>query len=68
MLWQDWNEDVLPVHGVDESIGGLDARGQPGQPPRGDDDPALVQHAGKDHQHVVNPDSVVILGDIALKG
>lgn len=67
MFGQDRNEYVLPVHGVDESVGGLDASRQPGQPPRGDDDAPFVQHARKDDEHVVDPDCIVIFRHISLK-
>ena len=67
MLWQDGDENVLPIHGVDQGVGGLDAGGQPGQPPRCDNDSSLVEHTGEDDQHVVNADGVVIFRDIALE-
>ncbi len=66
MLRQDGYEDVLPVHGVDDGIGCLHARGEAREPPGGDDNPPLVQHGGEDDQHVVDAHGVVILRQVAL--
>ena len=57
---------MLPVHGVDKCVGGLDTRRQPGQSPGCDDDSSFVQHAGENDQHVVDADGVVVLCDITL--
>lgn len=39
---QNWYENMLPYHGVDNIVGGLDAGAQPLQLLRGEDDPPLV--------------------------
>lgn len=66
MLRQDGDEDVLPLHGVEEKVGGLHTSREPGHTPRRDDDPPLVQHGGKDGHHVVHVYSIVVLQEVAL--
>ncbi len=67
VFWQHRDEDVLPVHWVQEGVGSLDARGQPRQASRRHNDAALEQHRGEDDQHVVYSHRIVILGQISLK-
>ena len=65
---EDRDEDVLPEHGVDESVGSLDTSGESGESGAGDDDASLVQHAREHRDHQVGLHGVVVLGEVPVLG